>query len=109
MASRYLGSEIVPVSETPFAAFSPSDWAIEYIGQYGQIDGDHHSKWVTDQVARILLGTPITVNLAKWDNGTPEGLHEYRFNTGEPSEKYLQWVEEMKDGGEYEYDEGIAP
>lgn len=30
--------------------------AMKIIEQYGWIDGDHHKKWVLDQVARILLG-----------------------------------------------------
>ena len=54
--------------------------ALEYIYRYGQIEGDHHRAWVIDQVTRELLG-----------------------------DDYEEWVESMKEGGLYSYDEGIAP
>ena len=96
---------------TPFVGFGPKEWAMMYIARYSAIDGDHHKTWVFDQVARILLGTPILLRLAKWSNGH----EEYRFTTGEPSLKYLEWVEGMKgekdSDGEYEYswEVGVAP
>lgn len=109
---KYLGEvDVTSLDNTPFEGFAKEDWALTYIGAYGQIDGDHHKQWVLDQVARILKGTPVNVKLARWDNGQ----QEYRFNTGEPSQAYLDWVEEMKgevdDEGyyEYNYDCGIAP
>lgn len=101
----YLGEQIVDISKTKFAKFTKEDWAIYFIGSYGQIDGAHHKQWVLDQVARILLGTPIIVKVAKWENGT----EEYRERLGEPSTDYLEWVEMMKDSGNYFYDEGITP
>lgn len=61
-----------------------------------------------------MKDTKVIVKLAKWD----DGLEEYRFWLDEPSQKYLEWVEEMKgpwvktenyEGREYDYDEGIAP
>lgn len=55
-----------------------------------------------------MKGTPIIIKIAKWDNG----LEEYRINTGEPSQEYLDWVVEMcdgEDGNTYDYNEGIAP
>ena len=105
----YLGETIVPIKDSPFADYSPTDWAMEYIQRYGQIDGGHHKAWVLDQVARILKGAPITVSLAKWKNGE----EEWRYEVGECAE-YLKWVDDMKgpneDGEfEYSYDEGIAP
>lgn len=108
--SKYLGCEVVDVAQTPYKEYTPSDWAMEFIGQYGQIDGAHHKQWVLDQVARILRGTPVVVSMAQWD----DGQHEYRIQTGEPSIEYTSWVEEMLgeeiDGEcEYTYDEGIAP
>lgn len=58
--------------------------ALEVLERYGQIEGDHHSKWVIDQVARILLG-----------------------------DQYQAWVVDMRDGEDgpdtYDYDTGIAP
>jgi hypothetical protein len=41
------------------------------------------------------------VKLAKWDDGE----ENFRVNTLEPSQEYLDWVVEMKG----DYDEGIAP
>lgn len=102
----YLGEFDDPFSE--YREFTPVDWALTYIGSYGQIDGDHHKAWVLDQVSRILHGTPVIVKVAKWSNGH----FEHRFTTGEPSEAYLEWVESMKldeNGEEYWYMEGTAP
>lgn len=31
--------------------------AVDIARKYGQIDGDHHQKWVTDQMVRALLGS----------------------------------------------------
>lgn len=107
----YLGETKVNISEHPtYSKYTPADWAMLFIESYGQIDGDHHKTWVLDQAARVLMGTPVIVETAKWDNG----LEEDRFWTGDPSEEYLLWVKEMigeKVDGEYEYDydEGIAP
>ena len=106
----YLGETIVDIKETSFKDFTSSDWALYFIGSYGQIDGAFHKQWVLDQVARILLGTPIILKIAKWDDGT----QEYREDLGELSKKYIEWVEMIKGefiNGEYEYDydEGIAP
>lgn len=88
---------------------TPDQWALTYIAAYGGIDGEHHKAWVLDQVARILHGTPVIRKLARWD----DGHSELRFHTGKPSQAYLDWVVEMKDGEDgpdtYSYDEGIAP
>lgn len=108
----YLGEKKLSSLEgTPFERFGPKEWALEFIAGYGQTDGDHHKAWVMDQITRILLGTPVNVKLARWENGE----QEYRFSTGEPSQAYLDWVEEMlgendeEFGREYSYDVGIAP
>ena len=107
----YLGTFPCNISETEFANYTPTDWAMYWIGSYGQIDGAHHKSWVLDQVARILSGTEVIVEVAKWNNGS----EEYRITLTDPSEKYKEWVLEMKgeeveDGNyEYDYDEGIAP
>lgn len=98
----YLGETKVPISESPFANYTPADWAMEFIERYGQIDGEHHKLWVLDQVARILKGCPITVSVAKWDDSEPE----WRFQVGKQSDEYKRWARNMaKDG----YDKGIAP
>ena len=100
----YLGEVKVSVKKSPYNDFTAKDWALYYVYSYGQIDGAHHKQWVIDQMARILMGTPMIIKLAKWDNGQKE----YRFDTGKPSKKYVKWVEKYKCGG-YSYDEGIAP
>lgn len=104
----YLGEFDIDIKDTKYKDFTSKDWALEYIFSYGQIDGDHHKQWVLDQVNRILNDTPIILKEARWDNGKTE----LRFNTGEPSQKYLDWVENYKvdeEGEEYYYDEGICP
>lgn len=105
----YLGQFDVDISTTPYKDFTAQDWALEYIGRYGGIDGAHHKDWVLDQVARILKGTPIIIQLAKWENGQTE----YRFRTDEPTQEYHDWVVQLCDGEDgpntYSYDEGIAP
>ena len=113
MAKGYLGeTPVASLEGTPFEGYGPQEWALQYIGSYGQIDGAHHKLWVLDQVVRILKGTPVEVVLAKWEDGT----QEYRYNTVKPpSAEYKAWVKEMKQidpetgEAEYGYDEGIAP
>ena len=79
--------------------------ALDFIGRYGGIDGEHHKQWVLDQVARALTGCPMVEK--------PHILGNYEVQ-GE-SEEYLEWVRQMKgavgeDGEtEYNWDEGIAP
>ena len=108
--SNFLGEKIIPLSKTPYADYTPVDWAMEYVGRYGGIDGAHHKTWVLDQVARILKGTRVVVKVASWKFGAVNKI-EWRFETGKPSKKYLKWVEAIKnvDGEEYDYDEGLAP
>jgi hypothetical protein len=89
--AKYLGQVEVEQKDTPYRKFEKDDWAMLFIGKYGGIDGDHHKTWVLDQVARILKGTPVVINLAKWAR---DMLGEYDEETG----TY-----------EYDYDCGIAP
>ena len=112
----YLGSFEVDQNTTPFAKFNAADWAMWYIGSYGQIDGSHHKQWVLDQVARILKGTPVIVSERRWSPNQeyPDGLVEFDANTAPPSQEYLDWVVQMigeDENGEpeYGYDEGISP
>jgi len=110
MTQKYLGQKEVDIKDTPYKDYTAKEWALDYIMCYGGIDGEHHKTWVLDQVVRILNDTPVMVQEATWETPT---LTEYRFTTGEPSEKYLQWVKDYEDGedGEhtYSYEEGIAP
>jgi hypothetical protein len=112
MTKTYLGETIMAQADTPYAAYTASDWAMHFVERYGQTDGGHHKAWVLDQVARILKGTPVQIRLAKWSDGE----QDYRICTVEPpSEVYLAWVELMLGeehptfGREYSYDEGCAP
>ena len=112
MTKTYLGETIMAQADTPYAAYTASDWDMEFTERYGQIDGGHHKAWVLDQVARILKGTPVQFRLAKWSDGE----QDYRICTVEPpSEQYLAWVELMLGeahamwGREYSYDVGCAP
>lgn len=107
----YLG-QFAPEPGHEYENYTQADWALEFVGRYGQFDGGHHKAWVLDQVARILNGTKVIVEEARWDNGQKE----LRFWTDEPSKEYLDWVAMMKGDWdeeneyfEYDYDEGIAP
>ena len=107
---NYLGETLICVADSPYTNYTPSDWALHYIKQYGQIDGEHHKQWVLDQVVRVLNGATIeNMRLAEWDNGE----RNYRFNVG-TSAQYEEWVEEMLERDEngepqYSYDVGIPP
>lgn len=99
----YLG-EFPPdaATEAECSARTPSDWAMLWIHLYGGIDGDHHKAWVIDQIARILLGTPVVVTVAHWS----VGHRERRFRLGEPSPQYVAMVGTMH---QYGWDVGVAP
>ena len=102
--ANYLGTtDITDESNT-----DPQFVALQYIMLYGGIDGAHHKDWLLDQVARILNGATVTVELAKWDNGK----QNIEYSVGE-NEQYHKWVQYLKDGEDgpetYGYDVGIAP
>ena len=107
--SKYLGQEIVPIHDTPYADYTPFDWAMYFIESYGQIDGEKHKAWVLDQVARLHNGIQPIIKKATWSNG----YYEYRIKLGEVTESYLDWVQTMEapQGSNviYEYDCGKAP
>lgn len=103
---KFIGERVIDQSESKrYKNFDKSDFALEFIMKYGQIDGEHHKLWVLDQVVRILNETPVEISIAEWD----DGQKEERINLKDPTEKYLKWVEYYKDDGNYDYDEGIAP
>ena len=112
----YQGEFPVDISTSPFATWGPSEWAMYWIGSYGQIDGAHHKQWVLDQVARILKGTEVVVVQARWIDHEGTVTSEYRPTLAEPSAEYEAWVLEMQ--GEYDeeeemyeygYETGVAP
>lgn len=53
--------------------------AVNLIGRYGGIDGEHHKTWLIDQVMRVLLGAAEYRAFRKdreaadygWDEGCP--------------------------------------
>lgn len=102
MKNKFLGEFPKDVQRTSV------EWALLMIGQYGQVDGEHHKKWVLDQVARVLNGAPVKVVEARWENGETEE----RFTIGS-SVRYKRWVAEMKAGEDgkntYSYDAGTPP
>ena len=102
---NYLGETEVEIKESKYSKYEKADWVMMWIEMYSGIDGSHHKDWLTDQIARILKGTKVTLKIAKWKNGTSSE----RFNLAEPPKEYWDWVEEMKDGDNYEYEFGIAP
>lgn len=61
-------------------AIQRRDEAISFLLHHGMYDGAHHKMWVIDQAIRILSG-----------------------------DKYPSLIAEYCDGGEYDWDEGIAP
>jgi hypothetical protein len=83
------------------------EYVLLWIEIYGQYDGAHHKTWVLDQISRIINDTQIITKLASWS----DGHQEKRYSLDKPSEKYLQWVEDMCDGedGKNDYDFGVAP
>ena len=110
---EYLGETPVDLTTHPvYASYTPAQWALEWIHQYGQIDGAHHKAWVLDQVARILNGTPVTAKMASWS----DGQQELRLDLQDPpTPEYNEWVlmtlGPKDDDGEhlYSYEIGIAP
>ncbi len=101
----YLGNFATDVGKDK----TPQQWAIDWIALWGGFDGEHHKDWVLDQVARILHGTPVIVEEARWENGHTE----LRYSTGEPTEAYHEWVADIRNGEDgpetYGYSTGIAP
>ena len=49
--------------------------------EYGGIDGDHHQKWVVDQIVRALTGDGYDAWVKRHNRG-PEGPHTYEWETG---------------------------
>jgi hypothetical protein len=102
---KFLGEEPVDLAATDYANYTPADWALHWIGMYGQIDGHASKTRVLDSAARLLNGVPMTITRARWDDGQTE----LRFHIGEPNEAYLAWVREQlgdydEETGEYEYE-----
>ena len=102
---NYLGEFAIPIEQTPFADFTPADWALHYIACYGGIDGAHHKAWVLDQIARILHGARVIVTQARWADGDTE----WRHAVDKAPLVYQDWITTITNNGAYAYDKGIAP
>lgn len=84
------------------------DKAISLAVEYGGIDGDHHKKWVIDQMIRVLTFCP-TIKITKNDcNGCP-----YTYDTLGESKEYKTVIKNACFGEEgpntYSWDIGIPP
>ena len=90
--TKFLGETVIDWKQIDeFKDFTAADWAMYHIEMYGQTDGDHHSKWVIDQIARILKGSTITVKLARWS----DGQSEYRVEVDDGCKAYEEWRKDM--------------
>ncbi|GLY32086.1 hypothetical protein [Kineosporia sp. NBRC 101731] len=84
-ASSYVPADLFIAAERrPDTDTDRVELALELLYEFGQTDGDHHQKWINDQLVRMLTG-----------------------------DDYEGWVEDYQageDGPEtYSWDEGIAP
>jgi hypothetical protein len=50
--------------------------ALSYAARYGRIDGDHHKRWVIDQMVRALLGDAYDAWVAQYEGPEKEYLWE---------------------------------
>jgi hypothetical protein len=84
------------------------DAALDMAVSYGGIDGDHHKRWVIDQMVRVLTGCPEITKSAVDSKGQP-----YTYTTLGESPEYVAMVCEARDGEDgpetYEWDTGCAP
>ena len=76
--------------------------ALDYVGQYGYIDGEHHKQWVLDQMVRALTGCPMVEKSAIGCDGKP-----YTYEAQGESEEYRTWLNPDPDYSPW--DEGVAP
>lgn len=82
--------------------------ALDYVVRYGGIDGDHHAKWVIDQMVRALTGCPM-IEVSK----TLASGEEFTFLDQGESEEYKNLVKETCAGEDgpntYDWPVGIPP
>jgi hypothetical protein len=55
--------------------------ALEYIEEYGGIDGGHHKQWLLDQVVQMLAGSKYDSWVTFYESGE-DGPKTYEWNTG---------------------------
>lgn len=71
------------------------DAALEVAWEWGNVEGEHHVRWIIDQMIRELLGDLYAAWVDRWQN-------DFTFDDGEPSP-------ESGDGMFIEWDCGIPP
>jgi hypothetical protein len=85
-----------------------ADEALDVAVRYGGIDGDHHKRWVIDQMIRALTGCPLVATTGVDVNGKT-----YSFDVRGESPAYLALVRDAcagEDGPDtYSWDVGVAP
>lgn len=78
--------------------------ALKIAGDFAGDDGSHHKAWCIDQMIRALTGCPMVEKTALDYRQQP-----YTYETMGESAEYEAFVARYGDGGEYEWDTGIAP
>jgi len=95
--------EVIDISKTEYAMYSPTAWALKWIEMHGDIEGDQQKAWLLDQIARILNYTKVVIEKLTF---RPDMPPEYIFSLDEPAEQYHRWVANL---GDPDYDTGVAP
>jgi len=78
---EYIEEQIVEVNSVDWSADDRINSAVDLAWRYGGIDGDHHQKWLVDQMLRQIL--------------TPD--------------EYNKFVAKYESNGDYKWERGIAP
>ena len=78
--------------------------ALDEAFRCAQIDGSHHKMHCIDQMVRILTDCPMVKKTAKDCNG-----EDYEYDDLGESRAYKKFVKDYENGGEYEWNTGIAP
>lgn len=82
--------------------------ALKIAVDHGGTDGDHHKRWVIDQMVRALTGCPMVPARALDCRGRP-----YEFEEQGESDEYVRLVAEARAGDDgpetYTWDTGTPP
>jgi len=54
---------------------------LDFIFEWGGIDGGHHKQWALDQIVRILTGDEYDKWVTKFEDGE-DGPHTYEWDAG---------------------------
>jgi len=86
IAMRFDDEEVDWYDLSKVSDYTPTEWALGYIEDWGNADDPEHNLWVMDQVALILHGTPIITKPFEC-----EGDPDIFIDTGKPSKAYIDW------------------